>query len=150
MTINQCIKPGANVYLTDEQVEVRGDLFIVMGERGVTCVLHYVLPTHYVAEPMKDGQYDPRFDAVFDTRNMRHFGSLEQASFLDLGTPRVMVMGNDFAYLHKNIRDQLDAIVEVCEAEEGEDILSFLNALGIKTVDDNGDKIQYLEKDNGN
>jgi hypothetical protein len=118
-----------------------------MNDNGVTGVLHYVLPTHYVAEPKKDGRYDTRFDAVFDTRMMRQHGSIEQASFLDLGTPRVMIMGKQFLLLHKNLRDQLDAIVHACEHEEDEDILSWFKALGATFTKETGDDITIITLD---
>lgn len=143
MTINQCIKNGARVLLTDEQVEVVGDLHFILGEKGITCVLAYELPTHFVPDPKIDGQWNTRFDAVFDTKDMRSIGTLASTAFLDLGTPRVMIIGPEYAYLTKDIRDRLDEVVEEHQ-DDVEDILSFFKSMGITLVDDN------KEQRNGN
>jgi len=147
MTINQCVKTGANVYLTAERVQVHGDLHVVLTDEGAVCVLHYVEPHQFIENPRDaNGQFDPdRFDAVFDTEAMLKEDAVVRCSFLDLHPAKVMIMNRHFSYLHTKIRDALDkAVASVSIEHEEEDILTLLKQMGVSV------HVVDLEKGNGN
>jgi hypothetical protein len=140
MTINQCLKTGANVLLTDESIVVHGDLFFTMSEVGYTLVLHYVLP--HKAVIVHPG-CPVGFDAVFDTHEMYKNDAVVRTSFLDLGPAKVMVMGPDFSWLSKEISARLNAEIDLVGIDQTEDALfAMLKAKGVKVtfIDVGGDE----------
>ena len=103
MKVNQCIKTGANVLLTGDNVVVHGDLhFISNPGDGVTLVLNYVTP-HKFVQLADDEPWPEEYDAVFDTEKIDQYGT---QGFLDLQTGMnrgVMVCHHWAAHVSKRL-----------------------------------------------
>lgn len=103
MKVNQCIKTGANVLLTGENVVVHGDLYFISNPGdGVSLVLNYVTP-HKSVHLADDEPWPEEYDAVFDTAKIDQYGT---QGFLDIPCPGhlgVMVCHHWAAHVSKRI-----------------------------------------------
>ena len=132
--MNQCIKTGANVILTQENLAVHGDLYAVSDKDGsLTLVLHYVEPMKAVIRDQEQ-PIGPEYDAIFDTQqNFKDFG--ETDCLLTIESAKVMVCAPGYAFISKamNIEDtvrsselELHALIDAIfggmghESSEGE------------------------------
>lgn len=104
MKVNQCLKTGATVYLTQEDVEVHGDLhFTSHPGDGVHLVLNYVTPMKCVGLG-KDEPWPEKYDAVFDTLAIEKD---ETQGYLDISNGTrggVMICHAQYSYLHPSIK----------------------------------------------
>lgn len=98
--MNQCLKNGARVILTQENVEAYGDLHAVSDKDGsLTLVMHYVPPLKAVIRD-QDAPIGPEYDAIFDTAlNFKDFNEVD--CVLTLESANIMVCAPTYAFISK-------------------------------------------------
>ena len=105
MPHNPCIKTGATVLLTHENLAVRGDLFYVADRDGsLTLALHYVTPMEFVNRK-QDDPVGNEYDAIFETEQcFVDFGGVD--CLTDMPLAKVMICAPSYCMINKQLKSE--------------------------------------------